>query len=175
MHQHLGETEPMQAEHTDEFGDWASLDSALPDGATLPSSENGSPLKLVISSRPSSPSSLHASQWCNVVARIHSFCVSSEILANVVFVGSCCVCMYMKNAFASTHIQPVPLLYLLQAILILFFWLWASWHVATWSCVTLTEFCICARHSRRPNVSSIQLHPALDLLCSCIVPSCNPM
>ncbi|KAL0040790.1 hypothetical protein WJX79_005578 [Trebouxia sp. C0005] len=56
MHQHLGEAEPMQAEHTDEFGDWASLDNALPDGGTLPSSENGSPLRLVISSRPSSPS-----------------------------------------------------------------------------------------------------------------------
>jgi len=62
MHQHLGEAEPMQAEHTDEFGDWASLDSALPGGGTLPSSENGSPLKPVISSRTSSPSPTHAGQ-----------------------------------------------------------------------------------------------------------------
>ncbi len=54
MHQHLGEAEPIQSEPTDDFGDWASLESALPDGGILPSSENGSPVK-PCSSRTASP------------------------------------------------------------------------------------------------------------------------
>ena len=55
MQQHLDTAEPMQNEGTDDFADWASLESALPDGTALPSSQNGSPAKLHSNSRTRSP------------------------------------------------------------------------------------------------------------------------
>lgn len=55
MHQRLDEVEPMQAEHNNEFDDWAALESALPDGQSIPSSENGSPFKAPMNTKTDSP------------------------------------------------------------------------------------------------------------------------
>lgn len=44
MHQHLGETEPVQAEASEDLGEWAAVDTSLSGGA-VGSSQNGSPAK----------------------------------------------------------------------------------------------------------------------------------
>ena len=45
MHQHLGETEPVQAEASEDLGEWAAHDTSLSEGGTVGSSQNGSPAK----------------------------------------------------------------------------------------------------------------------------------
>lgn len=57
MHQHLGEAEPVQAEATEDFGEWAALDNALPnrDALQLSSPQNRSPSKPDASSDNDSP------------------------------------------------------------------------------------------------------------------------
>lgn len=45
MHQHLGETEPVQAEASEDLGEWAAVDTSLSEGGAVGSSQNGSPAK----------------------------------------------------------------------------------------------------------------------------------
>ena len=47
MHQHLGEAEAIQAEATEDFGEWAALENALPSGAADLSAQTGSQAGLI--------------------------------------------------------------------------------------------------------------------------------